>query len=210
MFFRRSRPAPAAELPDAELLRRYHAQGDVQDLGALYERHMPAVLAICRRYLRDEEDAKDAVMQLFEQLVEKLRRHEVETFAPWLHATARNHCLMVLRARQRAGPAAGGALVVHFPDAAGMESAAARHLVADDAEETDLHEQQLQLMEHALAELPPGQRRCVELFYLEKKCYRDIADLTGFDLNAVKSHIQNGKRNLRRHLESAPSSNASP
>ncbi|WP_045689235.1 RNA polymerase sigma factor [Hymenobacter sp. AT01-02] len=210
MFFRRSRPAPAAELSDAELLRRYHAQGDVHDLGALYERHMTEVLAITRRYLRDEDDAKDAVMQLFEQLVSKLRQHEVENFAPWLHATARNHCLMALRARQRAGPAAGGALVVHFPDAAGMESVVARHLETDDPAEADLHEQQLQQLEHALAELPPGQRQCLELFYLEKKSYRDIADLTSFDLNAVKSYIQNGKRNLRRHLQSTAASNASP
>jgi RNA polymerase sigma factor (sigma-70 family) len=209
MFFRR-RPAPPAELSDAELLQRYRADGNVHDLGALYERHMPVVLAICRRYLREEEDAKDAVMQLFEQLVDKLRRHEVENFPAWLHTTARNHCLMVLRARQRAGPAAGGALVVHFPDAADMESAISRHLTEDDPAEADFHEQQLQQMEQALADLPPGQKQCLELFYLEKKSYREIVDHTGFDLNAVKSHIQNGKRNLRRHIESTTASNASP
>ena len=214
MFFRRSRrPAPAAELSDADLLRRYRQQGDVHDLGTLYDRHLAGVLAIARRYLRDEDDAKDAVMQLFEQLVGKLRQHEVENFPPWLHATARNHCLMLLRARQRAGPAAGGALVVHFPDAAGMESAAARHLVEDDPAQAAEHEQQLQQLEQALVDLPPGQRQCLELFYLEKKSYREVAALTGFDLNAVKSHIQNGKRNLRRYLESpsaTSTSDASP
>ena len=205
MFFRRStRPTPAAELSDEDLLRRYHAQGEVADLGVLYERHMSGVLAICRRYLRDEEDAQDAVMQLFEQLVPKLRQHEVENFPPWLHATTRNHCLMVLRARQRAGPT-----VVHFSDEAGMESVAARHLTADDPAEAELHEQHLQQLEHTLAELPPGQRQCLELFYLEKKSYREVAALTGFDLNAVKSHLQNGKRNLRRLLQ-ASASDASP
>ncbi|MFD2785702.1 RNA polymerase sigma factor [Hymenobacter rubripertinctus] len=202
MFFRR--PAPAAELSDAELLRRYHARGDVHDLGTLYERHMPLVLAVSRRYLRDEADAQDAVMQVFEQLVDKLRRHEVENFPPWLQVTARNHCLMVLRARQRAGPAAGGALVVHFPDAAGMESAAARHQADDDPAEAEQHEHQLQQLERSLAELPPGQRQCLELFYLEKKSYREVAALTGLDLNAVKSHLQNGKRTLRRQLQPAP------
>ncbi|RSK48081.1 RNA polymerase sigma factor [Hymenobacter rigui] len=204
MLFRRSRPAPAAELSDEDLLRRYRAQGEVADVGTLYERHMSGVLAICRRYLRDEEDAQDAVMQLFEQLVPKLLRHEVENFPPWLHATARNHCLMVLRARQRTGPA-----VVHFSDEAGMESVAARHLTADDPAEAELHEQHLQQLEHTLAELPPGQRQCLELFYLEKKSYREVAALTGFDLNAVKSHLQNGKRNLRRLLQ-ASASDASP
>ncbi|WP_426489716.1 RNA polymerase sigma factor [Hymenobacter sp. 102] len=204
MLFRRSRPTPAAQLSDEDLLRRYRAQGDVADVGVLYERHMSGVLAICRRYLHSEEDAQDAVMQLFEQLVVKLRQHEVETFPPWLHATARNHCLMVLRARQRAGPA-----VVHFSDEAGMELVAARHLTADDPAEAELHEQHLQQLEHTLAELPPGQRQCLELFYLEKKSYREVAALTGFDLNAVKSHLQNGKRNLRRLLQ-ASASDASP
>lgn len=209
MFFRR-RPKLPSELSDAELLVRYRQHGDVADLGVLYERHMPEVFAICRRYLRSgDADAQDAVMQLFEQLVEKLRRHEVENFPAWLHATARNHCLLLLRARQRPGPDRGGALVLHFPDAAGMESAVAGHLADDDPAEAELTEARLQQLEHALATLPDGQRRCLELFFLEKKCYRTIAQETGLDLNAVKSHLQNGKRNLRRHLESS-SSNTLP
>ncbi|MBC6612272.1 sigma-70 family RNA polymerase sigma factor [Hymenobacter sp. BT507] len=210
MFFRR-RPKSPAELSDEELLLRYRQQGDVADLGTLYDRHLTEVFAICRRYLRPDEEAQDAVMQLFEQLVDKLRRHEVSNFPAWLHATVRNHCLLVLRARQRAGPAAGGALVVHFPDAAGMESAAHQHLVSNDADDdAHLTEERLQALEHALAELPDGQRRCLELFYLEKKCYADVAQLTGFDLKQVKSYLQNGKRNLKRYLESSPSSPASP
>jgi RNA polymerase sigma factor (sigma-70 family) len=204
MFFKR-RPKLPAELSDAELLARYRQHGEVTDLGVLYERHMPEVFAICRRYLGPgDADAQDAVMQLFEQLVDKLRVHEVENFPAWLHATARNHCLMVLRARQRPGPDRGGALVLHFPDAADMESVVAEHLEPDDPDEATFTEARLQALEHALAALPDGQRRCLELFFLEKKCYRDISQETGFDLNSVKSHLQNGKRNLRRYLESAP------
>ncbi|MGY2130734.1 RNA polymerase sigma factor [Hymenobacter sp. HD11105] len=203
MFFKRRRSELPAALPDAELLVRYRQHGDVADVGTLYERHMVSVLAICRRYLRDEDDAKDAVMQLFEKLVESLRRHEVDNFPAWLHTTARNHCLMLLRARQRADPDSGGALVLHFPDAAGMESAVSAHLPTDDPDEAALTEERLQALELALAELPPGQRRCLELFYLEKQCYRTIATITGFELGLVKSHLQNGKRNLKRYLESS-------
>lgn len=208
MFFRR-RPVAPTELSDVQLLARYRSEGAVTDLGVLYERHMPEVFAICRRYLRDDADAQDAVMQLFEQLVDKLRRHEVDNFPAWLHATARNHCLMLLRARQRPGPDRGGGLVLHFPDAASMESAVAGHLDDDDPQEAEFNEARLQALEHALATLPDGQRRCLELFFLEKKCYRDIAQETGYDLNSVKSHLQNGKRNLRRHLESPPSTPSS-
>ena len=200
MFFKRRPPSPT-ELSDEELLARYRLQGDVADLGALYERHMPVVFSICRRYLRPDEDAQDAVMQLFEKLVLTLRQHEVSNFPAWLHTTARNYCLMQLRARQRAGPESGP-LVLHFPDAAAVESSPAAHL-GEDADELLLNEARLQAMEQALTELPDGQRRCLELFYLQKKCYREIADETGFDLGLVKSHLQNGKRNLKRSLESS-------
>ncbi|UOR04892.1 sigma-70 family RNA polymerase sigma factor [Hymenobacter aerilatus] len=209
MFFRRRSISPAA-LSDEELLRRYRLHGDVADLGTVYDRHLTEVFAVCRRYLQPDEEAEDAVMQLFEQLVIKLRQHEVSNFLAWLHATARNHCLMILRAKQRAGPAAGGALVVHFPDAADVESAAHWHLLEIEDADSSLTEQRLQALEQALVELPLDQRRCLELFFLEKKCYRDIAEETGFDLKQVKSHLQNGKRNLKRYLESTAPPTATP
>ena len=204
MFFRRAQPsAAAAPLSDQELLARYRAHGDVADLGRLYDRYLPEAFAVCRRYLAPpDEDAQDATMQLFEHLVKMLRTHAPDNFPAWLHTTARNHCLMQLRARKRAGPSAGP-IILTLPDATDVETAGARHLLdeeaaAEDAEETEIR---LQSMEAALAQLPPAQRRCLELFYLEKKCYRDIATETGLELNLVRSHLQNGKRMLRRQLE---------
>ena len=101
MFFRRSPPSAAtAPLSDQELLARYRAHGDVADLGRLYDRYLPEAFAVCRRYLAPpDEDAQDAAMQLFEHLVKVLRTHAPDNFPAWLHTTARNHCLMQLRAR---------------------------------------------------------------------------------------------------------------
>ena len=203
MFFRRSPPAAAAPLSDQELLARYRLHGAVADLGVLYDRYLPEAFAVCRRYLAPpDEDAQDAAMQLFEHLVKVLRTHAPDNFGAWLHTTARTHCLMQLRARKRAGPSAGP-LILTFPDAADVETAAARHRVddGDAAEEAEAAETRLQNVEAALAQLPPTQRRCLELFYLEKKCYRAIATETGLELNLVRSHLQNGKRMLRRQLE---------
>ena len=207
MFFRRS-PPPAAAAPrsDQELLARYRAHGDVADLGQLYDRYLPEAFAVCRRYLAPpDEDAQDAAMQLFEHLVKVLRTHAPDNFPAWLHTTARNHCLMQLRARKRAGPSAGP-LVLSFPDAADVESAAARHLPDEQAaaEGAETAELRLQSIETALADLPLAQRRCLELFYLEKKSYREITLETGLELNLVRSHLQNGKRMLRRQLEPLP------
>jgi RNA polymerase sigma-70 factor (ECF subfamily) len=183
------------------VLARYRQGGDVAELGVLYERYLPEVFAVCRRYLAPpDEDAQDAAMQLFEHLVVKLRTHSPENFGAWLYATARNHCLMELRARQR-GTASGGPLVL-LPEAQDLELAALHQLpdALRESEEATQHEAELQALEAALGQLPPEQRRCLELFYLEEKSYAEIADLTALPPNLVKSHLQNGRRMLKREL----------
>lgn len=210
MFFRRSPSAAVAPLYNEELLARYRTHGKVADLGQLYDRYLPEAFVVCRRYLADE-DAQDATTQLFEHLIKILRTHAPNNFPSWLHATARNYYLMQLRTRKRAGPSADP-LILSFPDAANVENAAARHLPdeAVAAEEAKTGEARLQSMAAALAQLAPAQRRCLELFYFEKKCYRDIVTETDLEINLVRSHLQNGKRMLPRQLESpAPASSSS-
>ena len=58
-------------------------------------------------------------------------------------------------------------------------------------------ESNLSKLEQCIDLLVPEQQQCVKLFYLEKKCYKEITEITGFDMNKVKSYIQNGKRNLK-------------
>ncbi|MEO1383805.1 MAG: sigma-70 family RNA polymerase sigma factor [Bacteroidota bacterium] len=62
-------------------------------------------------------------------------------------------------------------------------------------------ELQLQQMEQALTKLKLEQRVCVELFFLQKKSYQEVASETGYTLKQVKSYIQNGKRNLKIRME---------
>ena len=62
-------------------------------------------------------------------------------------------------------------------------------------------EKDLDNMKEALDMLNDDQRICVTLFYLEKKSYQAVADETGFNLQQVKSYIQNGKRNMRINLD---------
>ncbi|HRF22967.1 MAG TPA: sigma-70 family RNA polymerase sigma factor, partial [Chitinophagaceae bacterium] len=82
---------------DKELVAQYKASGSMQVLGNLYQRYMDLVYGVCLKYLKDSEKAKDSVMQIFEELVPKLKKHEVDNFKGWLHMVAKNHCLMQLR-----------------------------------------------------------------------------------------------------------------
>jgi len=49
--------------------------------------------------------------------------------------------------------------------------------------------------------LPDEQRKSIELFFQQDKCYNEIAAITGYDWNKIRSYIQNGKRNLKICME---------
>ncbi|GAB4030833.1 RNA polymerase sigma factor [Spirosoma jeollabukense] len=189
MFLKRFRkPKPTTDL---EYVAAYRATGDLAVLGELYERHMELIYAVCYNYLRDEDEAKDAVMHLFEQLVTDLLRHDVQQFGAWLHSVARNYCLMQLRKNQ-AHPKT--TLVTNGVDETDDESR--NRLLIDETTDSDL-EEDLSRMESCLQTLPPEQQTCLTLFYLERKTYTEVAEITGYDLKQVKSYLQNGRRNLK-------------
>ena len=173
---------------DQLLLTEYRKTGSLEVLGQLYGRYMHLVYGLCLKYLKDEEQSKDAVMQIFEQLISKLKVHEVSNFKSWLYSLARNYCLMELRSSARHE-------FVQMEDNF-MEKDAFVHLDIDDT-----RERKLSVMEKCMEKLPAEQKDTINLFYLEQKCYKDISDITGYDLNKVKSYIQNGKRNLKICIE---------
>ena len=186
-LFTNAKPPP----DDQELLRLFRETGELAHLGELFQRHSKLVYLVCLKYLKDEEESKDATMQLFEHIAKTLLQHEVKNFKAWLHVAARNHCLMQLRASKNKP-----AIPLEDTSPVLMENPEPMHLT--EAEQAEQMEQALQL---ALQELPPEQRQCIELFYLQQKSYKEISALTGCDLNKVKSYIQNGKRNLKLYLE---------
>lgn len=157
-------------------------------LGILFTRYTAMVYGVCLKYLKDREASKDAVMQIFEKLVSTLHSHEITWFKSWLYATARNHCLMEIRAAKGKKFEEISTLVMESDD----------RMHHEDEQEM---EENLVKLEKCIETLKDEQKRCVQLFYLEQKCYREITEVTGFDFNRVKSHIQNGKRNLKSCLE---------
>lgn len=170
---------------EAEWLKEFYETGDIEVLGKLYEPYMFLIFGLCLKYLKDPVKSEDAVMQIFESLIKKLRVHRVDNFKSWLYTVARNHCLMDLRS-------AGKNIEVPF-DESFMEN---EELLHQDSSEVN-REEQLQLMEACIEQLNAEQSVCVRLFYLEEKCYKEISDITGYTMNQVKSYIQNGKRNLK-------------
>lgn len=174
---------------DAELLAAYRRSGDTEPLGRLYARYMELVFGLCLKYLQDEGKAEDAVMAIFEELVRKTKEHEVQSFRSWLYVLAKNYCLMQLRREKK------NLTVTFEPEF--MQSVDNRHHTI----EIDPGNGQMEQLENCLERLNAQQKRCVELFYLEGKSYQEIAASEGHTLGSVRSHIQNGRRNLRICME---------
>ncbi len=177
---------PKSNLPESDeaLLAAYRKGGDVEALGRLYERYVELVYGVCLKYFKKEADAEDAVMAIFEQLVEKVKTHEVQNFRSWLYVLAKNHCLMQLRKPQR-----------EFLESDFMHLEGSEHPNEENGEE-----QEAQLRD-CIGKLPTTQRESIELFYFEEKSYQEIAEIKAEELGKIRSFIQNGRRNLKICLE---------
>jgi len=187
-YFHPVNPKLNKHISDPELLERFYADRDNQWLGILLERYTLLLLGVCMKYLKNEEQARDSVQQIFLKAITELQKYRVEYFKSWVYMVAKNHCLMQLR------------------DKPGKNTIEVKDSIAAEAEETDkesllLNEKTYEYMGEALKELNADQQLCVTLFYMEKKSYQQITEQTGYSMMQVKSHIQNGKRNMRILIE---------
>lgn len=181
------------QLPDSELIAAYRNSGDTKCLGELYTRYSHLVYIICGGWLKSDEDCKDAVMEIFEKLIEALRQQEISDFKAWLCIIAKNHCISKIRKKNYRArftqEVEDFEKMVEF-----VENAESERLY--NREERERHKFDLR---GALEKLNDAQRTCIKLFYgeSERKSYKEIARVTGFSEKEVKSNIQNGRRNLK-------------
>jgi RNA polymerase sigma-70 factor (ECF subfamily) len=149
---------------------------------------MDLVYGVCLKYLNEPEDAKDCVINIFEELIPKLKKHEVENFKSWLYQLTKNHCLMRLRSSRKTTNVKLNITLV--------QSEENMHLNGELEKEENFKQ-----LQFCLQQLTTKQRQVVELFYLQGKCYKEISSTTGVEWNKVRSYIQNGRRNLKACME---------
>lgn len=175
---------------DAELIALYTEKSDNAAFTEIYTRYGHLVLGLCIKYLKNRDDAKDATLSIFSKLLEDLKKHQISAFKSWLYVYSKNYCLMQLRKQQAV---LKKELQIEESQLLIMDFNESSHLIEK--------EKNLQLLESAINQLNTEQKVCIELFYLQNKSYKEVCDISGYDMNAVKSHIQNGKRNLKLLLE---------
>jgi len=178
-----------SELPDKELVDLYKYSSDTKYIGELYERYTHLIYGVCLKYLKNRDDSKDAVMQIFENLFDAIKKHEIDNFKSWIYSVAKNHCLMSIRKTKTAEKMK---VAIKNDSENFMEYSDTLH---HNNEELDFKN-----LEKGIEKLKKEQQECIRLMYLQDKSYKEVSQITGYSLNKVKSNIQNGKRNLKNYL----------
>jgi RNA polymerase sigma-70 factor (ECF subfamily) len=183
------------EKSDKELLDAFQRSGNIDLLGILFERYMHLIYGVCLKYLKNNDDAQDAVIEIYEKLGRELLEKQIDTFKPWLYVVTKNHCLMELRKQQSQ---LKKEKEYEKNELTFMESTQTMHLNNERWEPEEMDKR----LQECLGKLREHQRACIELFYFKELCYQEISDDLKIDLKKVKSYIQNGKRNLKICIES--------
>lgn len=176
------------EYSDEELLSLFKDTSKAEYFQQLYERYIPLIYGLCLKYLQNTEQSQDAVIDIFENLSQKIQGYEIKIFKNWLYSVVKNHCFHILKENKRE-------IIVNF-DSQLMEFEPILDLLSENA-----NEDKEDALNKCLEQLPEPQRISVEKFFYEDKSYAEIVDETGFHLKSVKSYIQNGKRNLKICIE---------
>ena len=184
-----------AKYSDLELIECYKNSQDKKYVDELFERYATLVFGVSMKYLKSEERSKDLTMAVFEKLFIELIKRKIDNFKPWLYQVTKNECLMLLRKQK----AVNAKEEVYLRDEVEgfVEFEDNSHLFDGRVDKEKL----LTQLEECIQHLKEEQRTCVQMFFLNEKCYHEVAEITSFDLKKVKSYIQTGKRNLKICLE---------
>ncbi len=172
-----------SQLDDMTLIRRYQKDNDVEALSHLFIRYKTMVYGVCLKYLKNSSEAEDATMELYQVLLRRIKNKNIDQFRTWFYVLVKNHCFEELRSHSRKREKQENADIVYsqniyHPNSKGKEDELIR-------------------MHACLEKLKVDQRESVRLFYLEQKTYEEVGKLLNLEWKKVRSHIQNGRRNLK-------------
>jgi RNA polymerase sigma factor (sigma-70 family) len=177
---------------DEELISGFKQSGNKTMFADLFKNHVNAIYGTCLFYLQDKDEAKDAVMNIFEKLMVELQVNDIKNFKAWLSFVVRNHCISAIRKKNSIFKNTKSYYDYEYNETS-YETEEKIESINDDV--------LLEYMQECLPKLKENQYKCIELFYLKDLSYQQVSELTGYDINEVKSYIQNGKRKLKLLIE---------
>ena len=183
-------------LKDEELISKYRFSHDNSYLGELFLRYIPYIYGVSLGALKNQREAEELTMTVYNKISSDLKRIEVKNFSTWLHQLVKSLCSIEVK-KKSAGDGESKDILIEELTNNDQEIFINAGDSKDD-KSTKIDTNNLRL---AINTLNENQKICIDLFYIQNKSYQEVADITGFSINQVKTNIQNGKRLLKTYLE---------
>lgn len=172
-------------------------KGNLDAYRVLVERYADDIMTLCFRYLNNREEAEDAVQEVFLKAYRALASWEPRAqFKTWLFRIGMNHCLNILRRKQKLS---FQALEKFDKNATGFSG---KELPAPgvNPEERLIDTQKTLRIRQVIGQLPENQRQVIILYYYMELSYLEIAEVLDASLSSVESRIFRAKKSLAKLL----------
>lgn len=183
-----------SSLTDEELISKYRFSHDSGYLGELFLRYLPYVYGVSLGMLKHQKDAEDLTLTVFHKISSDLKRIEVKDFSAWLYQLTKNLCNIEVKKKSAGADDSKNILIEELS----RTNDSGLFINASEEKDSKIDANNLRL---AINTLNESQKVCIDLFYMQNKSYQEVAEATGYSLNQVKTHIQNGKRLLKTYIE---------
>ena len=161
----------------------------------IFTAHKDKVYTLCYRYLQQEQEAEDAVQDIFVKIFKKKDTFREEAqMSTWIYRISMNHCLDILKSKRRKQEFYR--LVSHLPF---MESRAETGKTENKLEDKEAFER----IQKYILQLPEKQLNALVLNRLEGLSIEEVSKIMNMSYKAVESLLQRAKQNLQKQLNNA-------
>ncbi len=182
-----------SKLTDEELIKKYRFSHDNTYLGELFLRYTPYIFGVAIKNLKNQKEAEDLTLTIFNKISSDLKRIDVSNFSKLLYQLVKDLCDIEVKKKTATGEESKMILIDEL-----TKESEDNMYINTDKPKLSLDSNNLRL---AIDTLNESQKICIDLFYIQNKSYQEVADITGYSLNQVKTNIQNGKRLLKTYIE---------
>lgn len=170
------------ELSDAEVIREYLRTQDSSYFSILYRKYAGKVYGKCLSILRNEEEARDAVQDIFVKIMLNLSNFgEKSQFSTWIYSITYNFCIDLIRKRKKERTV--------FSDSTEQAPDMAEEEVPDEF----MRAMEVKYLKRVLEELSTGDRIILLMKYQDDMSIREIAETINKTESAVKMKIKRAK-----------------
>jgi RNA polymerase sigma factor (sigma-70 family) len=181
--FEKKLPNKVYQVTEQELIQKCrNKERRAQKL--LYERYSPKMFGVCRRYVNNQEDAEDVMIEGFYKVLSKIDKFRDEgSFEGWIRRIMVNQALMFLRKQHNFKLSVEISNVTIKTNPVVEQNLAAQDILG------------------LLNLLPTGYRTVFNLYVIEGYKHREIGDILGISINTSKSQLILAKKRLRELVE---------